>query len=346
MTLSFAGGFGYDFSDPQTARLREAVRVVARGILSHGVTSFCPTLVTQSPDSFRQAIASVKRERIHDGATVLGSHLEGPFISREKRGAHPLSFVRSKPIDSFDEVTSVYGDDLSNVAIVTLAPELDPKDTVIRELVKKGVVVSVGHSSADLAVGERAAASGAHFITHLFNAMLPFHHRDPGLVGLLASDEPKTQIFYGAIADGLHTHYSALRIAFRANPDGLVLVTDTMAALGSPPGTQLRLGDQTVEVRADAAYIAGTETLCGSIAGMDQCCRNLRRFTGCSLVQAIECASLHPAQALGIANRKGSLAFGCDADFLLMDDDMNVKETWIAGRRLWSHDQSRSDVAS
>lgn len=309
---------------------------VARGILAHGVTSFCPTLITQSAEAYKNILPLVKRRAGRDSATVLGAHLEGPFISHEKRGAHPVAFVRSSNIDSFTQVTDAYGHRLDDVAIVTLAPELDHKDSVIRELVKRGIVVSVGHSESDLVTGEKAVRWGANFITHLFNAMLPFHHRDPGLVGLLTSDQIDKQIFYGIIADGLHTHESAVRIAFRANPAGLVLVTDALSALGAPSGSIMEISGRAVEVRNGVAYMAGTETLSGSMASMDTGCRNLRRFTACSIVQAVECASLHPAQVLGISDRKGTLDYGTDADFILMDEEMNVKETWIAGKRVWS----------
>ena len=332
-----AGGFGYDFSDPtQSTHIEEAVSTVASGILAHGVTSFCPTLITQSEEAYKKILPRLKRRAGRNAATILGVHLEGPFISFEKRGAHPIPFLRSSPIDSFEQVTDVYGHLLEGVAIVTLAPEIDHKDVVISELVRRGIVVSVGHSESNLQTGERAVESGANFITHLFNAMLPFHHRDPGLVGLLTSDRIDRQIFYGILADGLHTHAAAVRIAHRANPAGLVLVTDALSALGAPPGAVMQISGQDVEVRDGAAYIAGTDILSGSMLSMDTGCRNLRRFTACSIVQAVECASLHPAQVLGISDRKGTLSFGADADFVLMDDEMNVKETWIAGRRVWA----------
>lgn len=319
--------------------MQHAVDVVAKGILAHGVTSFCPTLITQSAETYKKILPLVKKRAGCDAASVLGVHLEGPFISHEKRGAHPIPFLRSSAIRSFDQVSDVYGLELDDVAIVTLAPELDQNDIVVRKLAGRGIVVSLGHSESDLETGERAVRSGANFITHLFNAMLPFHHRDPGLVGLLTSKQIDKQIFYGMLADGLHTHASAVRIAFSANPAGFVLVTDALSALGAPSGSTMQISGQEVEVRDGVAYIVGTETLSGSIASMDTGCRNLRRFTGCSIVQAVECATLHPAQVLGISDKKGTLNYGADADFILMDDDMNVKETWIASRRVWTSDQ-------
>ena len=333
--LQINGGFGYDFSDSTNHDICDAVQTVATGILAHGVTSFCPTLITQSTESYKREIGQIRKSAGTDCSTVLGCHLEGPFISRERRGAHPVQHVKSQPIESFTDVINVYGDRLDDVAIVTLAPELDQKDNVVRELSQRGIVVAVGHSESGLERGEQAVASGARLVTHLFNAMLPFHHRDPGLVGLLTSQKTRQQVYYSIIADGHHTHYAALNIAYRANPGGLVLVTDALSAMGAPSGSELRMGENRIEVKDGSAYIFGTNTLCGSITTMDQCVRNLKKFTGCSVVQAIQCASLHPAQVLGIDDRKGTLDVGSDADFVLLDHELNVKETWIAGRKVW-----------
>nr|XP_035939096.1 N-acetylglucosamine-6-phosphate deacetylase isoform X2 [Halichoerus grypus] len=250
------------------------------------------------------------------GAGVLGVHLEGPFISREKRGAHPEAHLRSFEANAFHDVLATYGP-LDNVRIVTLAPELGRSREVIRALAARGICVSLGHSVADLQAAEEAVQCGATFITHLFNAMLPFHHRDPGIVGLLTSDRlpPGRHIFYGMIADGTHTNPAALRIAHRAHPHGLVLVTDAVPALGLGNGRHT-LGQQEVEVDGLTAYVAGTKTLSGSIAPMDVCVRHFLQATGCSVELALEAASLHPAQLLGLEKRKGTLDFGADAGLL------------------------------
>lgn len=137
-------------------------------------------------------------------------------------------------------------------------------------------------------------------------------------------------VYFGLIADGCHTHPAALRIAYRTHPDGLCLVTDAIAALGLPSGVH-QLGQFQIEVRDAKCYLLGTQTLCGSISSMDECVRIFRQSTGCSREYALEAASLHPARALGITAQKGTLAFGCDADFVLLDDDLRVRSTWIAG---------------
>lgn len=164
-----------------------------------------------------------------------------------------------------------------------------------------------------------------------------FHHRDPGLVGLLTSNEiPNDKIVYfGIISDGIHTHGAALRIAYRTHPTGLIIVTDAISAMGLEEGMH-RIGQYSIEVREHKAYIAGTKTLCGSIATMDECVRIFKKETNCPIEYALEAASLHPADCLGISNRKGTLNYGTDADFILMDDDMRIHSTWIAGQSVFA----------
>jgi len=175
---------------------------------------------------------------------------------------------------------STYGS-LERIKIITLAPEKVTDPEVIGQLADRGITVALGHSMASLNDGERAVQQGATLITHLFNAMLPFHHRDPGLVGLLASDAvPRGRtVYFGIISDGVHTHPAALRIAYRTHPQGLILVTDAISALGLEEGVH-HIGQLPLQVKQGKAFIAGTETLCGSIAPMDECVRIFQKATG------------------------------------------------------------------
>uniref|UniRef100_UPI0037E9008A N-acetylglucosamine-6-phosphate deacetylase n=1 Tax=Semicossyphus pulcher TaxID=241346 RepID=UPI0037E9008A len=329
------GGYGIDFSRG-SEDVSSGVSFVAKKILEHGVTSFCPTLVTSPPDIYHKVLPQVK---VHDGgkhgAGVLGFHLEGPFISVEKKGAHPEKFLRTFCSGGIQDLMEAYGS-LDNVAMVTLAPELSSSQSVVRELSQRGITVSLGHSVANLSQAEEAVQHGASFITHLFNAMLPFHHRDPGIVGLLTSDQVPAgrTVYYGMIADGIHTNPAALRIAHRAHPTGLVLVTDAITAMGLPPGRHT-LGQQVIEIQGLHAYVAGTKTLSGSIATMDMCIRHFKQASGCSVEEALEAASLHPAQLLGISDKKGNMDYGSDADLVLLDDALNVKATYISGEEVW-----------
>ncbi|XP_053220696.1 N-acetylglucosamine-6-phosphate deacetylase [Podarcis raffonei] len=332
------GGFGVDFS-LATDDVGAGISLVAQKILSHGVTSFCPTLVSSPSSVYHKVLPQicVKNGGLH-GAGVLGVHLEGPFISKEKRGAHPEHCLRTFETGAFQELLDTYGS-LDGVRIVTLAPEMKRSSEVIKELTKCGICVSLGHSMANLSHAEEAVQHGATFITHLFNAMLPFHHRDPGIVGLLTSDQipPGQKVFYGMISDGIHTNPAALRIAHRADPKGLVLVTDAIAGMGLAPGRHT-LGQQVVEMDGLNSYIAGTKTLSGSVATMDTCVRHFKDATGCSVETALEAASLHPAQLLKIEDRKGTLDYDTDADFLLLDDNLHVRATYIAGQQVWRQD--------
>ncbi|XP_011298075.1 putative N-acetylglucosamine-6-phosphate deacetylase [Fopius arisanus] len=337
--MQINGGYGIDFSH-NIENVEEGISKVAKELLGHGVTSFCPTLVTSSPEVYRKVLPRIKRtDGGPQGAGVLGVHVEGPFISPNKKGAHEEFYI--KRFDKgFTTLMEVYGS-LDNICYVTLAPELSHTCEIIQELCDRQIKVSVGHSTANLKEGEEAVRAGASFITHLFNAMLPFHHRDPGLVGLLTSDQipQERKIHYGIIADGIHTHPAALRIAHRTAPEGLVLVTDAISALGLPEGLHM-LGQQDIEVRAGRAYIAKTNTLCGSTTDMSECVRFFKQATGCTTVDALEAATLHPARALGLEGRKGVLEYGADADFIILNDNLEVLSTWIAGERVYLNKKS------
>ncbi|XP_028455371.1 N-acetylglucosamine-6-phosphate deacetylase [Perca flavescens] len=329
------GGYGIDFSQASDD-VSSGVSFVAKKILQHGVTSFCPTLVTSPPAVYHKVLPQIKvSDGGEHGAGVLGFHLEGPFISVEKKGAHPEQFLRTFQSGGIKDLMEAYGG-LDNIAMVTLAPELGGSQSVVKELCQRGITVSLGHSVANLSQAEEAVHHGASFITHLFNAMLPFHHRDPGIVGLLTSDQIPAgrTVYYGMIADGIHTNPAALRIAHRAHPSGLVLVTDAITAMGLPPGRHT-LGQQVIEIQGLHAYVAGTKTLCGSIATMDMCVRHFKHASGCSVEEALEAASLHPAKLLGVSHRKGTLDYGSDADLVLLDDALNVEATFISGQEVW-----------
>ncbi|XP_074108969.1 N-acetylglucosamine-6-phosphate deacetylase isoform X2 [Cotesia typhae] len=333
--IQINGGFGVDFSY-NVDNIEDGISKVAKQLLAHGVTSFCPTLVTSSPETYHKILPKIKKSPGgKHGATVLGVHVEGPFISPTKKGAHQEIYIKQLN-KGFQSIVDVYGS-LENICYLTLAPELDNSSEVIKALCERNIKVSLGHSVANLNQGENAVKSGASLITHLFNAMLPFHHRDPGLVGLLTSDQipPSKKVYFGIISDGVHTHPAALRIAHRTHPEGLILVTDAISALGLQEGVH-RLGQLNIEIKSNQAYIANTNTLCGSIAPMTECVKFFKEATGCSTVNALEAATLHPAQALEIHSQKGTLNFGADADFLLLNENLDLVSTWIAGECVYT----------
>lgn len=332
------GGFGYDFSS-NIEVFSEGLDVVSKGLLQHGVTSFCPTLVTSPVNVYRQVLPKLKRRPGgKHGAEIIGAHCEGPFINFKKKGAHDESYIKTDVSDGLDSFINTYGS-LENVSIITVAPEIPGINDCIKRLVERNIVVSIGHSMGNLTDGEKSVCNGASFITHLFNAMLPFHHRDPGIVGVLTSLITPKQAFYGLISDGIHTHPTALRIAQRSHPKGIVLITDAIAALGLPPGEH-KLGTMDMMIDDKVARIKGTDTLAGSISSMDKCVRHFKKGAGCGVVEAIEAATLHPAQMLVITDRKGTLDHDTDADFIFLDDNLAVHATFIAGEPVWINENS------
>ncbi|KAJ2373175.1 N-acetyl-glucosamine-6-phosphate deacetylase, partial [Coemansia sp. RSA 2607] len=193
-----------------------------------------------------------------------------------------------------------------------------------------GINISSGHSNATTAEASQAFKNGANMITHLFNAMHAFHQRDPGIIGLLGSSDSSSRPFYGIICDGIHVHPHSVMIAYYAHPQGACLVTDAMSAQCLPDG-YYKLGEMDVDVNGGHVYIKDTNTIAGSIITMAECVRNFIKFTGASKVEALENATLHPAQMLGIADKKGSLVHGADADLLILDENLHVQRVFIAG---------------
>lgn len=341
--IQINGAFGVDFSSDLDT-IEDGLKKVAKGLLAHGVTSFCPTIISSTEEIYQKIAPKIRKtEGSKEGAGILGAHLEGPFISVAKKGAHVEGNLRKFP-NGFADVNKLYGN-LDNVSIVTLAPELENSGEVIQELVSRGITVSLGHSAANLVQGEDAVHQGASCITHLFNAMESFHHRDPHLIGLLTSKFLlNRQVYYGLISDGVHTHPAAVRMAFRTNPKGFIITTDAIPAMGLPIG-QHHMGSQLVEIMDKKAVIAGTNTLCGSIATIPKCVQNLKKNTNCTIEDALDSASLHPAKLLNITDRKGTLDHDSDADFIMLDDELEVIATYIAGNLVWHRDwESQGEV--
>ena len=213
-----------------------------------------------------------------------------------------------------------------------MAPELDKDCHVVKRIRDKGVLISLGHSTANLMDGEQAVNQGASLITHLFNAMNAFHHRDPGLVGLLTTKNlDNRKVHYGIIADGVHSVQATLKLAYNTYYEGMCLVTDGIGALGLEDGVYT-LGEQCVEVKGLRAVVVGTNTLCGAIGNLFNAVKNLHDWAECSWVDAINAATLHPAIALEIKDAKGTLDYERDADFILINlDKFELLSTWIGG---------------
>ena len=344
--IQLNGGFGVDFSNPSLTK--EDVLKIATHLTRFGVTSFCPTMVSSSKDTYKKLIPLIGGMCLEDGilpryarrATLCGMHLEGPFFAASKRGAHEAECILEEIMEN--SLSDVYNENAENlnkagVAIVTLAPELPGAIHQIEALSKNGTIVSMGHTNAVMNHGLEAMKKGASLITHLFNAMRSFHHREPGLLGLLSEN---TGIHYSIIADGLHSHPTSVRMAY-AMSKNVVLVTDAMSALGLGDGEH-SLGAERVTVKNCKAVISGTDTLAGSVASMDMCVRYFRKFTGCSHYEALKAATHNPSKVLKRTNNLGMIAVGRLADFAILDSELNVLRTIVAGSIVFSNEEEMS----
>jgi len=318
--LQVNGGFGHDFSsDP--ASIWEVAALLPRT----GVTAFVPTIITSPVEAALAALEIVRSGPPAGwvGATPLGVHLEGPMISTHKRGTHPAELVTSLSSELVDRLIAA-GPPL----MVTIAPELEGAEQVIRRFVAAGTVVSMGHSDASAAQARTAVDWGASHVTHLFNAMSGLDRRRPGLAATALIDPRVTT---GLIADGVHVAPEMLQLAFQLKgPDGISLVTDAMAAMGTEDGTH-QIGNAEVKVEGmEARNFEGA--LAGGVATMDHVVRTMIASTGCSLAEASAMASATPLRVVGQA------ADGIDA--VNLDADLRVVTTEISGRVVYERGTS------
>ena len=325
--LQLNGAFGHDLhGDPSSAA------EVARLLPSTGVTSFLPTLISSSREELDPKLSTLRSIRGAPGAAhLLGVHLEGPYLSPKRVGAHDASALqlpnRNSSTTDFIEAEAAWMV-AAGVRLVTLAPELAGALDLARALIARGVRVSAGHTDATVEQAQAAIAAGVKLCTHLFNAMPPLHHRAPGAAGAYLSDDGAA---VGLIADGVHVHPAVVAIARRCKPAGkVVLVTDAMAAAGMPPGTSLLAGREVLVDETSARLADGT--LAGSTLTMDAAVRNYRSFTNCTPAEAVAAATLAPALALGDP-RLGRLFAGGPADAILLDRDLRVQAAFTSGRR-------------
>lgn len=327
--LQINGGFGLDLtSDP------ESIWKLGRRLVEVGVTSFLPTIISSPPEivATAQAVVQAGPPPAYKGASPLGLHLEGPFLSPAKRGAHPLDCLRTLNTRETERWSLAEG-----VAMVTLAPELPGALDLISQLVERGVVVGAGHSAADFESSKDAIDAGISYGTHLFNAMSGLDHREPGLAAALLASETAT---VGLIADGVHVHPQMVRMAWRlAGPDRFTLVSDAIAGLGMPSG-KFQLGPLEVLVSDSSARLADG-TLAGSVLPLDQAVRNLIAFAGCLPELAIGAVTSVPAQLLRRTDR-GVIRPGARADLVLLTQDLQVAATLIGGEIAYASERAPS----
>jgi N-acetylglucosamine-6-phosphate deacetylase len=315
------GGGGVLFNDSPTV---EAIRDIGRAHRRFGTTGFLPTLISDDLSVIARALQAVREAIAARVPGVIGVHIEGPFISPERKGAHDPAKFRDLDERGIQLLTSLG----VGRTLVTLAPE-ETTPEVIRRLNASGLVISAGHTNATFDQMRQALAAGVRGVTHLFNAMSPLTHREPGVVGAALYDP---DCWCGLIVDGRHVHPAVLQLALRSKrPDRFMLVTDAMPNVGADK-TSFLLQGRRIEVR-DGVCVDENGTLAGSALDMATAVRNSVELLGLPLEQAARLASTYPAQFLGLGSELGHVAPGFRASLVALDDGLRVVDTWIDGER-------------
>lgn len=311
----------------------EGIRRISRRFVRHATTAWMPSTISARHAELVAAVRDcvAAGTTVEGGASIVGIHVEGPYINPRRKGAQPEQGIRDP---DFAEVAELLAAGEGRIRIVTLAPELPGGLELTADLANRGVVASVGHTDATYDQALAAFAAGATHATHLFNAMRPIHHRDPGVIAACLNEDA---VLAEVIPDGVHLHPDTVRLALRAKGrEGAVLITDAFSATGLAEGEH-RLGPHVVHVQGDLCTLPDG-TIAGSILTMEAGVRNAMKFAFVSLPDAVYMASLVPARLAGCAARKGSLEPGKDADVALLDDEFRCVATWIAGERVWAAD--------
>ena len=306
---------------------RDAIEVVSRHLAVHGTTSYLATTVTASPIETIQAVENLGKlvPQETGGARILGLHLEGPFISQEKRGVHPPEHIRPPSTRIFDELVKMSND---QVRLITVAPEVPGGLDFIQHIRSKGVLVSLGHSNATYEVAQQAIQAGASNATHTFNAMRDFSHRQPGVLGAVFTD---STVWAELIADGAHVDPVAIQMLLKCKGHRrILLVTDAISAAGMPDG-DFQLGSLLVKVSQGVCRVP-EGALAGSTLSLDRALRNMMSWTGIPLEEAVYMTGRNAAESIGVARTKGSIEQGLDADMVLLNDDLTVHATFCEGK--------------
>ena len=303
----------------------ESIRTISKGLLANGVTGYLPTTMTVDMKVIKQSLEICRKlkdeSRDWDGTTILGVHAEGPFISESKKGAQNPEYIL-KPDAAF---VKEYAD---IIKVISLAPETDTEDfAAIREINRDtDVVISMGHTSADYDTAMRSTAVGVKHATHLFNAMTPLAHRAPGVVGAALNADVSCEL----IVDTFHVSPDLYDMLFKLKGRKLCFITDCLPAGGLPYG-EYTLGGTKIVYR-DIVCRLEDGTVAGSVLPLNKGVWNAYTNSNIPLHECVNCASLNPATTLGIADRKGSLEVGKDADVVITDSDFTVKKTIIGGK--------------
>lgn len=317
------GCMGQDVSDGKPEGLEKMLAYYG----GNGVTSVVPATMSFNEAILAGVLNAIKPYFKKDGhgAVLRGVNMEGPFFNKEKSGAQNPEYIQHPDGDMFERLYEASG---GNIAMVDVAPELPGSMEFITKASRK-CTVSLAHTTADYDIAIKAFEAGASHVTHLFNAMPPFTHRQPGVIGAASDKAAHVEI----ISDGIHLHPSVVRAAFKwFGGDRVCLVSDSMRGAGLPDG-EYDLGGLMVKLEKDKATLVGTDTIAGSATNLAECCRRAVRF-GVPIEQAVRAATLNPAKATGIDNEVGSLMPGKRADIVIWTRDLQTSEVIIGGRRI------------
>ena len=301
----------------------EGIRKMANGVMKNGVTAFLPTTMTVSMQEIEAALDVVRslqeESKTWDGAYLAGVNCEGPFINETRKGAQAGEHIKAPDADWIIANSDI-------IKLCTIAPEVEGGYEAIEKVTKNSNVrISVGHSDATFEQAMHAFACGATQVTHLFNAQTALHHRKPGVVGAGLSSEAYTEL----IADTFHVNPGLFSLIAKCKGDKLVLITDCTRAGGMPDG-EYTLGGQKIFVKGIQCLLEDG-VIAGSVLKLNHALKNLHNNTDLPLCEVVAAATLNPASAIGIADTKGSIKSGKDADLVLMDTDFEVKKTIIGG---------------
>lgn len=315
------GGGGYGFADMSS----EAVESISQHFFRHGTTGLLAALYSKPEKDMVADVGRIAKFCASSkNSNVWGMHLEGPFINKKWHGAMKVDYLWQPSVDGWHKLHAAAQ---GYIRLMTLAPELPGMPEVMRAAAKNGVVLSIGHSAAMFEEVLMAIDNGAAHITHLFNAMTPFHHRMPSVaVAALLQNELKVEL----IADGFHVHPAVMKLIYKIKGDGgIILITDAIRASGMPDG-EYTFMDQKIIVREKKAYLENG-TLAGSTLTMEQAVKNMVELVDVPLTDAVRMASLNGAKVLGLEHKKGILAVGKDADLVVLNKQFEVQMTISEG---------------
>ena len=320
------GAFGFDTNDAN----EEGLRNWTKNIVTEGVTAFLATTITQSEEVLTNAVANVAKvmEDGYEGAEILGIHFEGPYLDMVYKGAQPEQYIVKPTIEQFKHYQEAAK---GHIKYITMATETDEDFALTRYLTENGVVVSIGHSAATYEQAVMAYAHGARSMTHVYNGMTPFKHRDNGLVGAAY----RIRTMYGEIiCDGNHSTPAALNNYFMSKgPDYSIMVSDALMAKGSPAGSKYIFGGNEIIIYEDgSAHLTSTGGLAGSTLRLNEGLRILVEEAMVPFNYAINSCTVNPARCLGIDDRKGVIGVGRDADLVVLEPDYKVHQTWCRGQ--------------